>query len=67
MVDFDKENEKLNMLKEMERNCWGTETNEESSYEEVDEDYKKMIEEFEATERDMHSDERDYDAENYDD
>lgn len=41
MVDFEKEEEKLRMLEEMERNCWETETNRESSYEEVEEVLKK--------------------------
>lgn len=67
MDDLEKEEEKLRMLEEMEHNNWETETDEDSSYEEVEKDYKEMLEEFEAAEDDMYPNGRDYDAENFDD
>ncbi|WP_033166562.1 hypothetical protein [Clostridium sp. KNHs205] len=67
MDDFEKEEEKLRMLEAMDRNCWETETDKNSSYEEVKKNFKEMIEEYEAIDEEMYSNGRDYDAENSDD
>lgn len=62
-----KEEEKLRMLEMMEENHWDTETNKDSSYEEVDTAYNEMIKEYDAIEIGMYPNGRDYDAENFDD
>jgi hypothetical protein len=67
MDNFEKVEDKLRMLEEMEHNCWETETNNDSTYEEVEEDYKEMKDEFDAAEDDMYPNGRDYEAENFDD
>ncbi len=67
MFEFEKEEDKMLMLEKMRENHWETETNEESSYEDVKVDFDEMIEELEAIEDDMYPNGRDYDAENFDD
>ncbi len=67
MLEFEKEEDKMLMLEKMRKNHWETETNEESSYEDVKVDFDEMIEELEAIEADMYPNGRDYDAENFDD
>lgn len=67
MFEFEKDEDKRLMLEKMRENCWETETNEDSSYEDVKADFDEMIEEFEAVENDMYPNGRDYDAENFDD
>lgn len=62
-----KEEDKLFMLKEMEDNFYETKTDENSSYEEVEEDYKEMKMQLDAAEDDMFPNGRDYEAENFDD
>ena len=67
MDNFEKEEEKLRMLEQMERNCWETQTNKLSSYKEVEKEYKEMMNEYAAAENDMYPNGRDHDAENPDD
>lgn len=67
MDEFEKEEEKLRMLELMERNGWETETDSDSSYEEVEKDFREMVDELDAAEDDMYPNGRDYDAENFDD
>lgn len=55
------------MLEKMRKKGWETETNEDSSYEDVKADFDEMIEEFDFAEYNMYPNGRDYDAENYDD
>lgn len=61
-----KEEDKLFMLKEMKDNFWETETDESSSYEEVEEEYKELKARLDASEDDMYPNGRDYEAENFD-
>lgn len=65
MFDFEKEENKKFMLKEMEDNCWETELDENSSYEEVEEEYNEMKDELEYAEDIMYPNGRDYDAEDF--
>lgn len=67
MLEFEKEENKKFMLEEMKNNCWETDRDENSSYEEIAEAYKEMKEEFEAIEDAMYPNGRDYDAEDFDD
>ena len=53
------------MLEEMDESCWGHEIDENSSYEEVKEEYNEMIEEF-SDDSDMFPNGRDYDVEDED-
>lgn len=52
MYDIEKEEEKLRMLEIMEENHWETETNKDSSHEDVEQDFNLMISEFEAIRQD---------------
>lgn len=61
MNNYEKEEDKLRMLKIMGDNHWETETNKDSSYEKVEKDFEEMINEFVAIEADMGIN---YDAEN---
>lgn len=56
---------KKEMLEEMDESCWEHETDENSSYEEVKEEYDEMIEEF-SDDSYMFPNGRDYDAEDED-
>jgi hypothetical protein len=53
MNSFEKEQDKILMLEKMKEDFWETETNEGSSYEEVEEDFNDMIKAHEADEEDM--------------
>lgn len=53
------------MLKELEKNMWEDELNEDSSYDEVKEAYKEMRSELDDN-SDMFPNGRDYDAEDED-
>ena len=66
MFEFEKDEDKRLMLEKMKENLWETDTNEESSYEDVKEDFDDMIRELEAIEDDLYPNGRDYDAENFD-
>lgn len=37
---------KLQMLQEMDKRCWGHDTDEQSTYSEVKEDYDEMVDEL---------------------
>lgn len=37
---------KLQMLQEMDKHCWGHDTDEQSTYSEVKEDYDEMVDEL---------------------
>lgn len=65
--ELEKEEEKIRMLEFLHEYDWGEELNAESSYEEVDAEYKELQEEIEGAEYDMYPNGRDYDAENFDD
>lgn len=65
MLDFEKEERKQSMLKEMEENCWDAELDENATYEEVHEAYEEMLEEYESAEDMMYPNGRDYDAEDF--
>lgn len=53
MNSFEKDQDKILMLEKMKEDLWETETNEGSSYEEVENDFNEMIRTHEADERDM--------------
>lgn len=53
MNSLEKEQDKNLMLEKMKEDFWETETNEGSSYEEVEKDFNEMIIAHEADERDM--------------
>jgi len=67
MYMLEKEENKRIMLEEMKNNCWETELDESSSYEEIEEAYNEMQQEFEAIEDSMYQNGRDYDAEDFED
>ncbi len=67
MNEFEKDEDKRLMLGKMREEGWETETNEESSYEDVKADFDEMIEEFDFIEYNMFPNGRDYDSENFDD
>ena len=56
---------KKEMLKEMDEKHWGHDLDENSSYEDVKEEYEEMIEEI-SDDSDMFPNVRDYDAEDED-
>lgn len=66
MFEYEKEENKEIMLKEMRNNNWETDVNENSSYEEIEEAYDEMLEEYDAAEDAMYPNGRDYDAEDFD-
>jgi hypothetical protein len=53
MYDFEKEEDKRRMLAIMKEYHFETETNKDSSYEEVEAEFKAMNEELEAIDHDM--------------
>lgn len=67
MLEFEIDEDKRLMIEKMRENHWETDTNEESSYEDVKVDFDDMIREFEAIENGLYPNGRDYDAENFDD
>ena len=56
---------KQEMLEKMDENHWGHESDENSSYEEVKEEYDEMVDEF-SDDSVMFPNRRDYDAEDED-
>lgn len=58
---------KEEMLSEMLERRWDHDLDEDSSYEDVLEEYQTMIEEYESAEEAMYPNGRDYDSENFDD
>ena len=56
MNEFEKNEDKKLMLEKMRENGWETETNEESTYEDVERDFEEMVAEFEAIVVDMGED-----------
>lgn len=67
MNKFEKDEDKRLMLEAMKEHGWATEINENSSYDDVKEEFDVMLNEIDATEQDMYPNGRDYDAENPDD
>lgn len=65
--ELEKEEDKIRMLEILHEHDCGEELNTESSYEEVETEYKELQEEIEGAEYDMYPNGRDYDAENFDD
>jgi hypothetical protein len=59
MNKYEKEEDKLQMLEAMRNFGWTIRTNENSSYEEVEEDFNNMIVEKEAIESELGLDEDD--------
>lgn len=66
MFEYEREENKGIMLKEMRNNNWETDVDENSSYEEIEEAYDEMLEEYDAAEDAMYPNGRDYDAEDFD-
>ena len=56
---------KQEMLEEMDENHWGHESDENSSYEEIKEEYDEMVDEF-SDDSVMFPNGRDYDSEDED-
>lgn len=56
---------KSEMLADMEARGWNHDTDEESSYSEVKEEYDYMVSELESAEDDMYPNGRDYDSEDW--
>lgn len=67
MYDFEKNEDKLLMLRIMKERGWETETDKDSLYEEVKEEYNRMIADFEDGEDLMYPNGRDFETENFDD
>lgn len=65
MNEFEKDEDKRLMLEKMREKGW--EINEDSSYEDVKENFEEMMEEFDFIEYNMYPNGRDYDSENFDD
>ncbi len=58
---------KEEMLSEMLERHWDHDLDEDSSYEDILEEYQAMIKEYESAEEAMYPNGRDYDSENFDD
>lgn len=65
MLKIEREEQRTQMLKEMQERNWDSEVDENSSYSEVKAEYRNMYDAFDAAEDAMYPNGRDFDAEDF--